>query len=855
MMVAYITWLIPLERMLHDEVGIQGPKKTLDGFLWKDANKGRWETDLLSDRMRLLTGAKIGVSLGVADYRHVAIELGRRIQGIMIRALEVEADGNEAPDIDFLSGEIRWGRKTENIWDLQSTHGSIIARRHYALDIRFPYQLQPQMVANFREISRLWHAFLSWDGAKKKGVKRAADEADLLTDGGARSTKKQMAVAQIINGCICKCECGGGKQSNRSGRSEKGQDRHEDARRQQVQQELPLLPPPPPPPPPQQQQGGRVDGDRLKAGLRTLLGEQAEWKSDEQRDGMTKIMGLKNGESLIVVLPTGGGKSILFMLPSVVEDFGTTIVVVPFVALMDDLVDSARRDFGLDCVKWLPSAVTGRVERQPDARLVVVSADTTDAGELTGYVESLRSRGQLRRIVFDECHTAIMDLKFRGHLESVRNLHKYKCPFVLLTATLPVKVEKDFRRFMLVRDAAIVRARTSKLNIRYQVVRVKGGGDAALERGLREAMGMIEARMTPGQKGVIYCRTTTQCEALARKIGCLYHHSGPSMKAADRKAAREAWASGQSESPWMVATTGLGTGINIKGIVGVIHWLQPYGLVEFGQQTGRGGRGASEVVDSVIVTDGREVRVDKHGSDIERLSHDAMESFIRSGGCRRTVLASFMDGVVEDCEELGDDAERCDRCRQEAVEEEGTNDDSDNIEIIEDTNRLKEHRMTEAKRQLAQEQWLHEVGNRCGACYVRWSRRGRKEELRDGYGHKMEECTLIPVNEYSKWRKQLQFADYDCCWGCGLRQAQCEGFGINMETGRCRYKDQVFPVIMMAMKFSRLREMVKMEFGVNFEDEREYIEWIARTRPISGREVTNGYMVWDMLVQCCFGMD
>jgi hypothetical protein len=41
MMVAYITWLIPLERMLHDEVGIQGPKKSLDGFLWKDAIKGR----------------------------------------------------------------------------------------------------------------------------------------------------------------------------------------------------------------------------------------------------------------------------------------------------------------------------------------------------------------------------------------------------------------------------------------------------------------------------------------------------------------------------------------------------------------------------------------------------------------------------------------------------------------------------------------------------------------------------------------------------------------------------------------------------------------------------------------------
>jgi superfamily II DNA helicase RecQ len=317
-------------------------------------------------------------------------------------------------------------------------------------------------------------------------------------------------------------------------------------------------------------------------------------------------------------------------------------------------------------------------------------------------------------------------------------------------------MEKDFRRFMLVEDAAIVRATSSKLNIRYRVMRVKGGGEAALEGGLREAMRMIKARMLPGQKGVIYCRTTTQCEALAKKIGCLYHHSGPSMKAADRKAAREAWASGRSESPWMVATTGLGTGINILGIVGVIHWLQPYGLVEFVQQTGRGGRGPGEVVDSVIITDGRAIRVDKHCSNIEKLSHDAMESFMQCTGCRRKVMTSFMDGVGEDCDSLGEGAEQCDCCRPKAAEtkeedvDDFDDDDRGRVKEVEETNRLKEHRKAEANRQLNQEQWLHEVGDRCGVCYVRWSRRGRKKEQRHGYEHRMEECTFIPVDEYSR---------------------------------------------------------------------------------------------------------
>ena len=61
-------------------------------------------------------------------------------------------------------------------------------------------------------------------------------------------------------------------------------------------------------------------------------------------------MRLCGKECLIIVLPIGGGKSVFFMLPSKVEEYGMMVVVVPFVALVDDLMDRARRDFGLDCV-------------------------------------------------------------------------------------------------------------------------------------------------------------------------------------------------------------------------------------------------------------------------------------------------------------------------------------------------------------------------------------------------------------------------------------------------------------------------------------------------------------------------
>ncbi|RKK92452.1 hypothetical protein BFJ70_g17774, partial [Fusarium oxysporum] len=136
----------------------------------------------------------------------------------------------------------------------------------------------------------------------------------------------------------------------------------------------------------------------IDAGLKRMLGEDAGWKTSQQRDGMYRIMGLENNgtrsEQLIVVLPTGGGKSIFFMLPAFMEDERgkggpVSIVVVPFVSLVQDLVTRAR-ELGIDCMEW--KSDIDREERQRDARLVVVSADVAVSEGFTAYVESIRVR-------------------------------------------------------------------------------------------------------------------------------------------------------------------------------------------------------------------------------------------------------------------------------------------------------------------------------------------------------------------------------------------------------------------------------------------------------------------------------
>jgi RAD3-like DEAD/DEAH box helicase len=452
MVVAYVAWLVPFEQVLHRLSGIRGPADTLQPWLWKDASKGLWDTADLSRRLDTLTSAHVGVRLTVASYRHVAIELGRQIKGLVVRLAEMDATGggNECEEwTDPRTGEVREQPLADYIWDLQATHSSRIAASHYALSVLYPDQLQPEMPSNYRLVSELWHGFLRGGSEGRiEGKRGAAGWPDgppskrPRTDVGGPAGRAAGVAAGTAAGVAAGTAAAG--------------------------------------------RAARRTAEDVDAGLRRLFGPAAEWRSERQREIMVRIMGLQdNGyrsELLIVVLPTGGGKSVFFMLPAALDEDGadggsTSIVVVPFAALLRDMERRAR-DAGIDCLWWRTGEHTDRTERQRDARLVLVSADVAVGAEFMAYAQSVRSRGRLARIFFDECHTSITDVGYRARLGRLGELHRFGCPMVMLTATLPVAMEGWYRERMLCRDAAMLRSAAAKLNIRYTVRTVaarKGG--------------------------------------------------------------------------------------------------------------------------------------------------------------------------------------------------------------------------------------------------------------------------------------------------------------------------------------------------------------------------------------------
>ena len=163
MVIVLMAWVLLFEYMLYREAGVVGLSDKAAEFVWKSrgmaGGRGPWPAEKLIAGLEALTGQHIRVALGIADYRHMAIEIGCKIRGLAIRqagAAGAARDADEDSGLeDKLIGEVQGGQGAECIWDLAAIHSSSIALQHYALDVWYLAKLLLQMVENYWEISRL----------------------------------------------------------------------------------------------------------------------------------------------------------------------------------------------------------------------------------------------------------------------------------------------------------------------------------------------------------------------------------------------------------------------------------------------------------------------------------------------------------------------------------------------------------------------------------------------------------------------------------------------------------------------------------------------------------------------------
>ena len=216
--------------------------------------------------------------------------------------------------------------------------------------------------------------------------------------------------------------------------------------------------------------------ERLESVLGTMFGASGRWRSNGQKEGLRNV--LEGVSPLVVILPTGGGKSLLFMGPAKLPNAGiillhwllitgTTVVITPLVALANNMLDRCR-DAGIDSYIW------GKTKVKPWwARVILVVADSAMSSTCARFILNIQLAKRLDRIFLDEAHKFITDIDYRPKLGEMYKF-TFTCPIDYLTATFPPTMKEEFEKNMHIRDVTYVREVTCKPNMEYSVKQFKG---------------------------------------------------------------------------------------------------------------------------------------------------------------------------------------------------------------------------------------------------------------------------------------------------------------------------------------------------------------------------------------------
>jgi ATP-dependent DNA helicase RecQ len=368
------------------------------------------------------------------------------------------------------------------------------------------------------------------------------------------------------------------------------------------------------------------------------------------------------GRHVMVIMPTGAGKSLCYQLPALLMP-GTALIVSPLIALMKNQVDQMHA-YDIPAAYLNSSLSRSQQEEVRQAcldgriKLLYVAPETL----ATDSFQELLRQLTISFVAIDEAHCiSEWGHDFRPEYRRIRSLLREvpAMPLIALTATATPRVQADILENLEIQDAVVFRTTFNRPNLYYQVTAKR-----SQQHTLKEIVQYVRARR--GESGIIYCHSRKRVEEVAKTLQAnglkaLPYHAG--MDTASRSHNQDAFLN--EEVQVIVATIAFGMGIDKPDVRYVIHYDVPKSIENYYQETGRAGRDGLPA-DCILYYDYNDIlKLDRFLRDKPASEREAivfllqeMAYFCESGQCRRKMLLRYF-GETYPHDQCGN----CDNCR------------------------------------------------------------------------------------------------------------------------------------------------------------------------------------------------